>query len=75
MMTQAPTDRGNFDVLGAVAAEMVNDRQYGQVQSAMDDLSAAERQGTPLPGTRRKEHLAWFEYEQPVTGGGEAGDA
>ena len=49
MMTQAPTDRGNFDVLGAVAAEMVNDRQYGQVQSAMDDLRAAERKGTALP--------------------------
>lgn len=50
-ITANPTDRGNVDRLGAVAAELVQARQYDQVQSAMDDLRAAAEDGLRRAGS------------------------
>jgi hypothetical protein len=66
LMTDAPTDRGNFDVLGAVAAELVNERQYSQVQSAMDDLRAAEQDGLRKQGSGAFPSLSSLQRDSAV---------
>src|SRR5579885_1069249 len=50
-ITANPTDRANIDQLGSVAAELVQARQYGQVQAAMDDLRAAAEDGLRRAGS------------------------
>ncbi|HEY7293724.1 MAG TPA: hypothetical protein VH916_01740, partial [Dehalococcoidia bacterium] len=50
-LTANPTDRANIDQLGAVAAELVQGRQYDQVQAAMDDLRAATEDGLRQAGS------------------------
>ncbi|GEM_PF-1860153 len=50
-LTANPTDRGNMDQLGTVAGELVQARQYDQVQSAMDDLRAAAEDGLRQAGS------------------------
>lgn len=44
-LTDNPADRANFDRLSVVAADLVQNRQYGQVQSVIDDLRAAADDG------------------------------
>src|SRR6185312_15738524 len=50
-LSDNPTDRANIDQLGTVAAELVQARQYDQVQSTMDDLRAAAEDGLRRAGS------------------------
>lgn len=53
-LTANPTDRGAYDQLAKITADLVSSRQYAQVQTAIDDVSAAaddglRRQGAGVP--------------------------
>lgn len=50
-LTDNPTDRANIDQLGTVATELVQARQYDQVQATMDDLRAAAEDGLRRAGS------------------------
>ena len=50
-LTDSPTDRANIDALGALAADLVKNRQYADVQAVLDDLRAAAEDGLRRAGS------------------------
>lgn len=65
-LTDSPTDRANIDRLGAVAADLVKNRQYTDVQAVLDDLRAATEDGLRRAGSGPLPPLSQLQQDSVV---------